>query len=79
MKANTNKACYRITACHLDNKQMHSAIQGALTVSPQADCQDDHEPGTLRDLSEHGKLGESLGNSVQKHGKTVPNKIQILC
>jgi len=33
------------------------------------------KPGTLRDFSEHGKLREFSGNSVQPQGKIVTNKV----
>ena len=34
------------------------------------------KPGILRNFSEHGKLGEFSGNSVQPQGKTVANKVR---
>jgi len=33
------------------------------------------KPGILRDFSEHGKLKEFSGNSVQPQGKIVTNKV----
>jgi len=33
------------------------------------------KPGILRDFSEHGKLREFSGNSVQPQGKIVTNKV----
>ena len=40
-----------------------------------------HKPGKpeiLRDLSEHGKLREFSGNSVQPQGKIVTNKVFLV-
>jgi len=37
-----------------------------------------HKPGILGDFSEHGKLGEFSGNSVQPVGKIV-TKFKYLC
>jgi len=34
-----------------------------------------HKPGILRDFSEHGKLREFSGNSVQPQRKIVTNKV----
>ena len=36
------------------------------------------KPGILRDFSEHGKLGEFSGNSVQPQGKIVTNKVLLV-
>jgi len=33
------------------------------------------KPGILGDFSEHGKLGEFSGNSVQPQGKIVTHKV----
>jgi len=37
------------------------------------------KPGILRDFSEHGKLREFSGNSVQPQGKIVTNKVFLVC
>jgi len=37
------------------------------------------KPGILTDFSEHGKLREFSGNSVQPQGKIVPNKVFLVC
>jgi len=36
------------------------------------------KPGILRDFSEHRKLGEFSGNSVQPQGKIVTNKVFLV-
>jgi len=36
------------------------------------------KPGILGDLSEHGKLREFSGNSVQPQGKIVTNKVFLV-
>jgi len=36
------------------------------------------KPGILRDFSEHGKLMEFLGNSVQPQGKIVTNEVFLV-
>jgi len=36
------------------------------------------KPGMLRDFSEHGKLREFLGNSVQPQGKIMTNKVYLV-
>jgi len=36
------------------------------------------KPGILRGFSEHGKLGEFSGNSVQPQGKIVTNKVFLV-
>jgi len=37
------------------------------------------KPGILRDFSEHGKLREFSGNSVQPQRKIVTNKGFVVC
>jgi len=37
-----------------------------------------HKPGILRNFSEHGKLREFSGNSVQPQGKIVTNKVFLV-
>jgi len=36
------------------------------------------KPGIFGDFSEHGKLGEFSGNSVQPQGKIVTNKVFLV-
>ena len=36
------------------------------------------KPGILWDFSEHGKLGEFPGNSVQRRGKILTNKVFLV-
>jgi len=44
-----------------------------------SNLQGGHKPGILMDFSEHGKLREFLGNSVQPPGKIVTDKVFLVC
>jgi len=52
-----------------------------LPVAWETNAQADHKPGKpgiLRDFSEHGKLREFSGTSVQPQGKIVTNKVFLV-
>jgi len=74
-----------VKVCLVYNHCLHESGFVTSTIALYNVSQGGHKPGKpriLRDFSEHAKLGEFSGNSVQPQGKIVTNKvfvIQILC
>ena len=49
-----------------------------MTERQGGQCHKPGKPGILRDFSEHGKLREFSGNSVQPRGKIVTNEVFLV-